>query len=552
MFQDARTLPDGTLLETDLCIVGAGLAGITLAREFAGAPFRVCLLESGGILPDKATQSLYWGENVGQPYYPLDTSRTRFFGGTSHCWHIGLGGNRQGVRLREMDPIDFQVRDWVPDSGWPFGKAHLDPYYERARAICGIGPYTSDPRDWEDEQVTPRLPFLNGEVKTTIFRFADRELVFKTYRQEIENAGNISTYLHGNAVEIETDETAGQVSAVRCRTLDGGEFRIRASRFVLALGGIETPRLLLLSTGVQKQGLGNGRDLVGRYFMEHPHLWSGVLKPANLSLLARAGLYAVHTRNGVPIMGKLALSEDVQRRERLRNWCVSLHPTVCPGYLRYPLSPSKGVDSLKAIIGALGRGELPERFGDRLGTVLTDVGGLSKAMLRKTQQRMEKEGRRRRMDIFRLNHMAEQEPNPESRVRLGEERDMLGQRRIELDWRLTPEDMRSMRRSQEILDRELRSAGLGGLVIEMEGDGPPPGLHGGWHHMGTTRMHADPRKGVVDPDCQVHGVANLYIGGASVFPTGGCANPVLTTVALVARLADHLKGLFRDHQSVEA
>jgi choline dehydrogenase-like flavoprotein len=543
MLHDARSLPDATVLETDLCIVGAGLAGLTLARELAAAPFRVCLLESGGIFPDKATQSLYWGENIGLPYYPLDTSRARFFGGSSHYWHIDLGGQRQGVRLREMNAIDFETRDWVPNSGWPFGKAHLDPYYSRAREICRIGPRAADATA---QAQSPVLPFLNGAVRTTMFRFADRELFFRTFRQDIERAANITTYLHANAFAVEADEMATTVTSVKCRTLEGGEFFVKSKRFVLALGGIETPRLLLLSSGVQKEGLGNGRDLVGRYFMEHPHLWSGIFVPGDGSLLERADLYGVHTSNGVPTMGKLTLSEGVQRREHLLNWCVSLHPAVYPAHLRHQGARSPGVQSIKAILGAIGRRELPDGLGSHIQAVLSDLGGVGRTMLGKMQQKLEAGLRQKRLEIFRLNHMAEQEPNPESRVRLGGELDRLGQRRVELDWRVTSADMRSMRRSQEIVDRELRRAGLGALVIEMPGDDPPPGLHGGWHHMGTTRMHCDPAKGVVDPDCRVHGLSNLFIAGASVFPTGGCANPVLTTVALVARLADHLKTLFRD------
>jgi choline dehydrogenase-like flavoprotein len=540
MFDDARNLPRGTTLQADICIVGGGLAGITLARELASSKLSVCLLESGGMRPDKVTQSLYWGENVGLPYYPLDTSRTRLFGGTSHCWHIGLGEGRQGVRLRELDGIDFERRDWVPYSGWPFPKALLDPYYERAHAICAIGPYTSEPEDWEDA-ATPSLAFMNGAVRTTIFRFADRTLFFKTYGEEIGRAENITSLLHGNAVEIETDEEARQVSSVRCRTLEGGEFRVKARQYVLALGGIETPRLMLLSDRVRKQGLGNEHDLVGRFFMEHPHLWSGIVIPASPSLVHHALLYAVHGKGGVPIMGKLALSEEIQRRKRLRNWCVSLHPAVCPEQVRNPVPGGDGVDSLKSILAAIGRGKVPKGIAGHAGRVLADIGGVTRSVAARLKQELGKENRWKRLDVFRLNHMAEQEPNPLSRVVLTTERDALGQRRVALDWRVTEQDMSSMRRSQEILDGELRRAGIGRLHIQMEGDGPPQGLHGGWHHMGTTRMDPDPRKGVVDPDCRVHGLSNLHVGGASVFPTGGCANPVLTTIALVVRLADRLK-----------
>jgi choline dehydrogenase-like flavoprotein len=146
-----------------------------------------------------------------------------------------------------------------------------------------------------------------------------------------------------------------------------------------------------------------------------------------------------------------------------------------------------------------------------------------------------------KIPVFLLNHMAEQAPNPSSRVTLGQERDALGQNRVQLDWHLSPIDIKSMIRAQGIIDEELRHAGLGRLRIELEDETPPGDLHGGWHHMGTTRMHVDPQKGVVDENCKVHGISNLFIAGSSVFPTGGYANPVLTIVALAIRLADHIK-----------
>ncbi len=150
MFIDSRSIDGASVVDTDVCIVGAGVAGLTVAREFRQAKFKTCIIESGGEKADKATQALYWGENIGIPYFPLDTARARFLGGSSHYWGVRLVGNGLGVRLRPLDPIDFETREWVPYSGWPFDKAHLDPYYERAQTVCRIGPYSYDPRAWTD------------------------------------------------------------------------------------------------------------------------------------------------------------------------------------------------------------------------------------------------------------------------------------------------------------------------------------------------------------------------------------------------------------------
>jgi choline dehydrogenase-like flavoprotein len=496
MLIDSAIFQEGKTISTDICIVGAGVAGITLAREFLDKDVRVCLLESGGLEPDRVTQSLYWGENVGVPYYPLDTSRARFFGGSSNCWHVPIGSEQLGARLRPLDAIDFEEREWVPHSGWPFERAHLDHFYGRAQKVCKVGPYAYDVGDWENPGFTSRLPFLNGRVETTIFQFTDRK-IFREYRETISRSENISAILHANATGIETDSSARKVNRLNGVTLNGKHFSVKANFFLLALGAIETSRLLLLSNGVREQGLGNDNDLVGRFFMEHPHLWSGLYIPADEKIFSSTGLYKVHMVNGVPVMGKLTLSEKVLRKERILNYCTSIHAKICPE----PPGKSGGV----------------KRF------IRHNVIGKGK------------------IKAFQLNHMSEQLPNPESRVTLAGERDALGQRRAKLNWQLSGLDMKTIIRSQEVIDQELRRSGLGRLHIEMQSEAPPPQLTGGWHHMGTTRMHNDPKKGVVDKDSRVHGISNLFIAGPSVFPTSGYSNPVLTIVALTLRLADHVK-----------
>jgi choline dehydrogenase-like flavoprotein len=546
MIVDAHSVPEDGIIKTDVCIVGAGIAGITLAREFIGEEFRVCLLESGGFEPDKATQSLYWGENVGHPYYPLDMHGARCFGGTSHRWHAEIGISRLGVRLRPLDEIDFEKRDWIPYSGWPFDKAHLDPFYERAQSICQIGPYIYDVKDWENPEKTPRLPFANGRAKTTIFQFGPRDPFISDYRDEITRADNITTYLYANAVELETTETAQTVTRLRVACLQGNRFWVSAKLFILAMNGIEIPRLLLLSNKTQSAGLGNQHDLVGRFFMEHPHLWSGAYIPSDPRILNSTGLYRVHTVNRIPIMGKLTLAEEVLRRERLLNYCVSIHPSTRPERLSYERSTSKGVDSFKMLRSAIRRGEIPDSFGKHLKNMISDADDIAATAFRNVRRRFERafdKFKPPKIEVFTLNHMSEQAPNPNSRVTLAAERDALGCNRAQLDWQLSPLDIRTIIRAQEIIGEELRCAGLGHLHIELHDETPPPDLHGGYHQMGTTRMHVDPKKGVVDENCRVHGVSNLFIAGPSVFPTVGYANPVLTFVALAVRLADHVRKL---------
>ncbi|MCK4785578.1 MAG: GMC family oxidoreductase, partial [Desulfobacteraceae bacterium] len=290
MTVDARSLQENYTIETDVCIVGAGTAGLTLAREFVDKDFRVCLLESGGLKPDQETQSLYWGENVGHPYFSLDTARARYFGGTTNRWHIAIGDDRVGARMRPLDEIDFEERDWVPHSGWPFSKSDIDPFYDRAQAICRIEPLTYDVADWEDPEKSPRLPLDSNHVRTVIYKFGSSDPFITDYAKDVIEAANIRTLLYANVTEIETNETARVVKRLRVACLGGKKFWVSAKLYVLAAGAIEIPRLLLLSNKSHRAGLGNQHRLVGRFFMEHPHFWLGLFIPSMPDIFKRTGL----------------------------------------------------------------------------------------------------------------------------------------------------------------------------------------------------------------------------------------------------------------------
>lgn len=543
MFIDARTVDQTKTIQTDVCIVGAGVGGITLALEFERAGFDTCIIESGGFKPDKATQSLYYGENVGIPYYPLDTARGRFFAGTSHYWGVKLPAQGMGVRLRPLDSIDFEERDWVPYSGWPFTKDHLDPFYERAQKMLRIGPYAYDPADWADPEIRPEIPFVGDRVHTTMFQFARRTIFYEDFRRTIEQAERVKVFLHGNVIDIVTDETASTVDRLQVACLSARSFDVQAKRYILAMGAIEIPRLMLLSNTVQSTGLGNQNDLVGRFFMEHPHLWTGHLIPSHSGVTNNIGLYEVFQRNDTPVMGKIALGEQTLRKEQLLNWVTSIHPDYELSYNHYLGHNCRGVNAYRQLkMGILGDRKIPPECGKYLADMFSDGKSIAQAFYRKFMGNFKDEfNRATQPAVCWLNPMVEQAPNPRSRVFLSDEKDALGQRRVNLDWQLTPLDTYTFTRAQQILDEELRRAGLGHLLIHTREDEVPEKIHGGWHHMGTTRMHPNPRHGVVDDQCKVHGISNLFIAGASVFPTGGYANPVLTTVALVIRLADHIK-----------
>ena len=516
MHTDARTLESGAVLEGDLCIVGAGAAGISVALDWVNTPYKVLLLEGGGFDREPAMQDLYRGEIVGLPYYPLEAARLHYFGGTTGHW-AGF--------CSTFDAIDFEQRPWVPHSGWPIRREDLDPYYARAHPLLDLGPYEYDVRDWSrrDRELTA-LPLDPHAFWTKMWQFSPPTRFGTKYRDAIVNARNVHLWTHANVCEVEANESLSAVDGLRARTLSGREFRVRARRYVLACSTIQNARLLLASNRQATAGLGNAHDLVGRFFMEHLEMPSAELAVARRHV-GRMKLYEFEFRR-TKARGELALTEQVQREHRILNGTASLEPAVAGE----PVMSTFETFTPEVLAARAER----ERRGTT-GPLPSD--GAAPARADTVAQAPPQ--------FFHLMTRQEQAPNPASRVTLSAERDALGMPRAKLDWQLTELDKRSIRAFYELLGRELGRSGTGRVQIREwlldGGGGWPSFLSGGWHHMGTTRMHTDPRQGVVDANCRVHGLANLYVAGAAVYPTAGACNPTLTLVALSLRLSDHLK-----------
>jgi choline dehydrogenase-like flavoprotein len=529
-FFDARKLDDDTTIDVDVCVAGSGAAGISLAREFLGQPVRIALLESGELRFAHRPQFLNIGEDVGIENHAPSHSRFRIFGGSTARW---------GGKCRPLDPIDFEARSWIPYSGWPFSYADLEPWYRRAHKVCNLGACT-----WTAPKADETLSLAGaaGALENQIFHFSHPRDFGQAFRPEFEGAANVDVFLHSNVVEIEVDPDVRKVTGIRVATLNGRRHRIRARAYVLACGGLENPRLLLASNRVAPAGLGNEHDLVGRFFMDHVYLLTGYFEPA-LPDYAR-GLHIIQdlkrTGSDQPSHTGVALSRRVLCEEQL-NGCVAYFIRG-PRFVTLPEYSTPEVRSFVHLIKALRDWKLPAgQLGRHVVKALKgykDIGillGYSAADLVYPRPRLG----------FRL--VAETTPRPDSRVMLSHRRDALGIPRIRVDWRLNATDRRGPDRLRELMHRAVGQGGLGRLVDHPaeNGNGWPASLKGGKHHMGTTRMHADPKQGVVDPDCRVHSLANLYVAGSSVFPTCGYANPTFTIVALALRLADHLKERLR-------
>jgi choline dehydrogenase-like flavoprotein len=522
MLIDANELPENAEIDCDVCIAGSGPAGITIASELADAPLGVCLIESGGLEPRRSTKDTNVAEQLGVPV-DLAMFRGHAFGGASNWW-----GGRRGrwFRLKPMDPLDFEARSWVPNSGWPFAYRELARYYDRASKILnGSGDFSiAAYRD----HLAPE--FHNEERQTTIFQMSKPLRFGQHYRSLLARSANIRAYLHGRIIEIEEDANAPVVRYLHMATYGGRTHRISAKYFVLACGGLENPRLLLISKRKSAAGIGNEHDVVGRYYMQHPKGFHGfaILDCKSLRAPLYSGRYLV---NDVRIGGALKFSETYQRQEKLLNHCLFFHPV-------FAFAESHASEAYWAAYRIWhGLDSRSRGYCEFVNFASFGLFVLKRAL---------KDFRLHTM--FRILNCMEQIPRPENGVDLSNRKDRFGVNQLRVDWRIDPREKESLCRLHRLVKDKLALQNAGSLESHLDA------LADAWpvagdsaHHLGATRMHRDPKWGVTDPDGRVHGVRNLYVSGSSVFPTSGHANPTLTIVALAVRLADHLKRLQGTH-----
>jgi choline dehydrogenase-like flavoprotein len=461
----------------DVCIVGAGPAGITLARALAKGGWTVGLFEGGAEDVATESQELYDGDIIGEEYPPLETVRLRFLGGSSNHW-TGL--------CRALDAWDFEPRPSNPQSGWPITKADLDGYATETDAILDLPP----------PEVSAFLPPDISPFALQSFRFSPPTRFRDKFHEELAQSSRIKLYLNANLVSISLDDAHRSVSQLQFRSFHSeGTFAVKAKYFVVCLGGIENPRMLLNSQGGDGYAIGNRYDLVGRYFCEHLHFTVGQV------------LYQKRLRTRLFI----GPTPELMDRTQTLNFGLRLKPSrsLPKSTLRGIVCSTSFTQELAAAIGA------PVDCYPQL---------------------------------VPLRIASEQALNPDSRILLTDKMDRFGVRRVAMNWQLGQSDYRTMRLAATEWAQFMAKNGLGRVQLVdwvLDPRLPLPRLGQDWvqvgfHHMCTTRMSSDPKEGVVDATCRVHDTENLYLGGSSVFATAGASNPTYTIVQLALRLADHL------------
>jgi choline dehydrogenase-like flavoprotein len=494
-FIDARAVPSGQAVETDLAIVGGGPVGISLALLLAGAHFRVMLLESGALEFDEKTQDLYKGTLAGDAYLPLEASRLRYLGGSSNHW---------GGWSRPLDEADFEKREWLPHSGWPFSRKTLMPYFARAQALCETGSYLYD--GVKRQLTEPEIALGEGGIDTRWFQFSKtKNDVLPThfgerYANDLKRIGNLRVYVNANVTRLRLARDGNRLKTIKVATLNGKRFTVKSKFVVLATGGIEVPRLMLASNDVKRCGVGNENDLVGRFFADHPC-------PRDVgTLVIFDGRMPGYYLGTVPVRGTV-MRASFTPREDYR--------------LKHPVMGSQTTVEYRDELDAIGKAAVAAT-ASALGVASSHAA------------------------VFALGCGLEPAPDPDRRLTLDHARDALGMPRLKLSMRINDADFAHYRKSLAELGRQLLAARVGMLRLNLKERGQwLEGLDWGNHHMGSTRMHVDPKQGVVDATGKVHSVDNLYIAGSSVFPTYGASNPTINLIALTVRLAEHLKGLFK-------
>jgi len=526
----ARHLAPGQRIEADVCVVGSGPAGLTVAAALVRAGHSVCVIESGYSAPHQGAQELSALESVGHPVREPFVHRLRMLGGTANLW---------AGRCMPLEPIDFETRDWVPASGWPVSFADYLGFLRQAGRLMGLPQPGVEPianRAGQQAPAGPPALFERTDFSSKLALWAKRPPNFwSLFGTTLKRSSACRIIIGLTVIGLRLNDAGTRVTALRAVPSTGGPtHELRAGRFILAMGAIENTRLLLLGLLDNPQAC-YPREPLGRYFMDHPRALHGQIRLSAGVDLTR--YLSCPVRGGMMQPG-LGLAFEKQRILRCLN-----------GYLHFEVArPSvveQGYDTTIHVMKCLlRRGYAGRRLAPSLRPRIHDLiyhltpRELLPYDLYRLYFRARALAHVQRRNLVVYNH-CEQVPDPDSRITLGTGKDRFGNPLARLNWRLHAPEIETLVRLQETLRTVLETRGLGRLLSDPN-DLEPALFADASHHLGGTRMSAQPATGVVDSDLKVHGVVNLFICGGSVFPTSGSGNPTWSIVAFALRLADHL------------
>jgi choline dehydrogenase-like flavoprotein len=460
-----------------LIIIGSGPSGITVARKLGRAGIPVAIFEAGTAEYTEDSQAFYGGKALGDPYFDLDVTRLRYFGGSSNHW---------AGWCRVMDAEDFEPKAWVPDTGWPIRRTDIEPFLDEVHDILDLVPFR------DDEPISDDIRWVQL-IKSPAVRFSEK------FGSEIAASKTIALVLDTYVTELQGDGT--RITGAKVWSAGRDQGIATAECYVPCTGGLENSRLLLWSNERSNGGVVPHAEALGKYWMEHPQFEGGnaiMNNPDQFEMDAVSEAF-------------FSPSRKAMERRRIMNFGI-----------RFIKMPYHGAKWLVAELACLAP-ETAEWVSSEL------------------------EGKLR--CAAQLYVGWEQAPRADNRIVLStSQRDNLGIPRIELHWSKSELEHRTLLEGVRLFGETLAAKNYGRVRIAdwiLNGDPYPTNQElAGNHHMGGTRMGEDLTRSVVDRNQKVHGMANLYVGGSSVFTTSGQCNPTTTIVALSARLGDHLVRVF--------
>jgi choline dehydrogenase-like flavoprotein len=518
MIIDLQTENVPSQFKCDVCIVGSGAAGMTLATEFLSTSLNVLVIESGGMDHEPITQALYDVDVSGLPHPGSTEGRFRICGGSTTRW---------GGQALPLMAIDFEQREWVAHSGWPISRKEVADYYPRACRFLLVDEMNLDTDLFAHLRTRPPV-FDEQKLWYHFSRWSPEPNIREHYLSALRRAEHCTLMLHANVIDIALKENLRRVKTIEVSSLQGRTTKIEARKFVLCSGGIEAARLLLAANRQAPTGIGNEHDLVGRFFQDHPSAMVGWLEPCNAN--QAQALFNLFHKNGLKYSVRCTATTAWQREHRSLN--ASMGITF--------VQDDSTLQDFKDAYVALRCRQLNAEVWRKLLYAAAHPSAVISPIWHFFVRGRSFAPKAR----FRVGITSEQEPNPESRITLAQRTDSLGMRRANVCWQPTELTRHTLHQFAQLLSEQFQRAGIGEIELDpwmKDCASWKEHITDQFHHIGTTRMADSPQTGVVDRNCRVHSIENLYIGSSAVFPTSGHSNPTLTIIALCMRMADQMK-----------
>ena len=509
----------------DICVVGGGVVGLVTAWALVQSQLRILVIEAGGLCDELRSQSLYdTAEFTGLKNNGVADGRFRVYGGN---------GTRWNGQLLPLAPAEFTQRELINDAAWPIKPHELEPYFEKIGEMLGLGDTPFDARCYK---ILKRQPLdLDDDVFSVRFSKGlpwKKRNIGKYLKKTLEKSRNITVLLHANAVEIVLDEDLSLVSAIRIRSYNGRERLITANNYILAAGAIEVSRLLLASRNQMPQGVGNRHDNVGRWFMDHICVRAGYIVPRDRKKLLQ-GIRPAYVGD-VLHTPRFELTETAQLQSR----CLTAYAQIT-----FEAYPDSAFSKLRTLFHEIQNEGVTAMSRSPFWSILHDMPDVMAGFVARTVLGL-RPIPARSTPVVSL--VCEQKPRRESCISLADTVDAIGLPKILVNWLAGEEEKTTLLALGRLFEEQLIKS-KSGTIQWFDSCNPgeaafPAEWAGQYHHVGGARMSASPTDGVVNSECRVHGISNLYIVGNAVFPTSGCSNPTFTSMALALRLAAKLDG----------